>query len=264
MTLRYYLAVSLVLISLTAGCRASDRTTLSLPVDVCSQPGRQVPDGEIPTPRDLYTDALCAKRLIMEQAPRGVVTIFGSARATEDMDSYRYTRRFAYLWTKELGDKYPILTGGGPGIMEAGNRGAMEAGGKSLSFATYFGKGSEKPNRYVTDGYMFASFSQREAEMVDRAAAIVVAPGGVGTEWEIFETLAKIQTGKKNKCPVLLLGRPAVWEPLFARLRYLAGIKTISPQDIGILQVAESPEKAVTLIKKGLDITGKRASGREQ
>lgn len=226
--------------------------TIPLHEDMCRHGGRIVPDGEIPTPQDLATDAFCAERVMRRAAPRGVVTIFGSARAREDWESYRITREFARLWTKQMGDRYPILTGGGPGIMEAGNRGAQEAGGKSLFFSTYFGSGSEKPNAYTTDGYMFASFSQREADMVDRGAAIVIAQGGVGTEWEIYETLSKIQTRKKARCPVILLGPRASWASLFARMDAMAAMRTISPEDVRLLQVAETPEQAVQLIRAGI------------
>lgn len=234
-----------------SGCKDSG-TVIKLDPSRCEQPGRQVADGDIPTPEDLALDVYCAEQVIKRNAPNGVVTIFGSARAKEGMTSYDQTRTFANIWTKKMGAKYPILTGGGPGIMEAGNRGAKEAEGKSLYYATYFGSGAEKTNQYTTDGYMFASFSQREADMVDRAAAIVIAPGGVGTEWEIFETLAKIQTKKKANVPVVLLGSKKMWQPLFDRLSYLAKIKTISLDDLDILQVAETPEEAVALIEKGL------------
>jgi uncharacterized protein (TIGR00730 family) len=233
-------------------CKPSDSITIVLTDSKCNTPGRFVPEGEIPKPSepsDLALDAYCADRLIKTKAPNGVITIFGSARAKEGMKSYDITRKFAYLWTKEMGKKYPILTGGGPGIMEAGNRGAMEAKGQSLSFGTYFGGGMEKPNKYTTGGYMFASFSQREAEMVDRGAAIVIAPGGFGTEWEIFETLSKIQTRKKKHVPVVLLGDKKTWNSLLQRIRHLGSIKTISPEDINILQIAETAEKAVKIIK---------------
>lgn len=211
-----------------------------------------LPDGAIPSPQDLATDAFCAERVIRRSAPRGVVTIFGSARAKEDWESYKLTRDFARLWTQQMGDRYPILTGGGPGIMEAGNRGAKEAGGKSLYFSTYFGSGSEKPNSYTTDGYVFASFSQREADMVDRGAAIVIAQGGVGTEWEIFETLSKIQTRKKARCPVILLGPRASWASLFARMDAMVQARTIGAGDSALLQVAETPAQAVQLIRMGI------------
>jgi len=233
-------------------CKPDGAVTITLSSDSCLSQGRNIPDGELPTPKDLATDTFCAAQIIKRSAPHGVITIFGSARAKENMESYKNTRRFAYLWTKAMGEKYPILTGGGPGIMEAGNRGAVEAGGKSLGFASYFGSGAEKPNKYTTSFYMFASFSQREAEMVDHAAAIVIAPGGVGTEWEIFESLSKLQTHKKNPCPVILLGKKQIWKTLYDRLNYLKKIKTISPENINLLKIAETPEKAVSIIKKAL------------
>ncbi len=249
---RHYLTIGLIATTMVlSGCNQTG-ITIHLDPSRCEQPGRMVPDGEIPTPEDMALDVYCAAEVIKRNAPGGVITIFGSARAKEGMVSYDQTRAFASLWTKKLGQKYPILTGGGPGIMEAGNRGAIEAGGKSLYYATYFGSGAEKANRYITDGYMFASFSQREADMVDWAAAIVIAPGGVGTEWEIFETVSKIQTHKKKAVPVVLLGSKKTWQSLFDRMAYLAKIKTISPKDMDILQVAESPEDAVAIIENGL------------
>jgi uncharacterized protein (TIGR00730 family) len=240
-----------LLISFIA-CNTDSNSEIKLSPEMCKTQGRNLPYGVFPTPKDLAKDAYCALQVIKRNAPNGVITIFGSARARENMKSYKDTRKFASLWTKSYGDKYPILTGGGPGIMEAGNRGAKESGGKSLSFSSFFGSGVEKPNKYTTDGFMFTSFSQREADMVDHAAAIVIAPGGIGTEWEIYESLAKLQTKKKNPCAVVLLGEKSMWKSLFARLHYLGKIKTISVKDISLLQVAETPEKAVAIIKKSL------------
>ena len=99
---------------------------------------------------------------------------------------------------------------------------------------------------------MFASFSQREADMVDYAAGVIIAPGGVGTSWEVYETLSKIQTGKKKRCPVILLGSKEIWKPLLDHMDHLNKLKTISPEDVGLLQLAETPEKAVELLKKEL------------
>jgi uncharacterized protein (TIGR00730 family) len=168
------------------------------------------------------------------------------------MPQYELTRAFARLWSEKHGDTYPIMTGGGPGLMEAGNRGAKEAGKKSLFYATYFGNNNEPTNDYVTDGYMFASFAQREADMVDRAMAIVVGQGGFGTEWEIYESLSKMQTGKKHRVPLVLLGTQADWATLIARINYLASIKTISPDDVNLLVIAETPEKAVAIIEESI------------
>ncbi|MCP4136649.1 MAG: hypothetical protein GY754_37105 [bacterium] len=245
-----------LLIFLLTACGSPDSTIIQFPENLCESPGRLVPKGEIPTPEDLAADAYCAKQIMQRKAPNGVITIFGSSRAKEDMESYKITRKFANLWTKETnkatGKKYPILTGGGPGLMEAGNRGAKEAGGESLSFALYFRKGDATYNKYTTEGYVFSSFSQREADMIDYAAGVVVVPGGIGTEWELYETLAKIQTGKKKPCPLLLLGKKQLWATVFARLEYLKKIKTISPENIDLLRIVETPEEAVAILKKTL------------
>ena len=107
---------------------------------------------------------------------------------------------------------------------------------------------------YTTDGFVFASFSQREAEMVDRAAAIIVAPGGFGTEWEIFETLSKIQTNKKKPVPIILLGRKRYWKSLLARINYLKSLKTISPEDVQLLKQIESPKKAIKFVANFLNL----------
>lgn len=228
--------------------------SVTIPVDdaACSRGGRMLADGEIPTPEDVAKDAFCARRVIARSAPNGVITIFGSSRAKEDWESYKLTRAFAEKWTREMGNKFPILTGGGPGIMEAGNRGAKEAGGKSLFFSTHFGSGAEKPNGQTTDGYLASSFSQREADMVDWAAGVVIASGGVGTEWEIFETISKIQTKKKPACPVVLLGKREIWTTLFARLEAMKAARTISGHELALFQVAETPEQAVAILKSGV------------
>ena len=158
-------------------------------------------------------------------------------------------------WSLAHGDEFPIMTGGSGGIMEAGNRGAKEADAKSLYIATYFHGGVEESvNEYVTHGYIAASFAQREADLVDYAAGIICAPGGVGTSWEIFESLSKIQTRKKNPCPVILLGPKEIWQPLIDYMHHLAKIGTISPEDIDLLQLAETPEAAVAILEKHLKL----------
>lgn len=218
-------------------------------------PGRVVPDGEIPTPADVRRDALAAQKMIRRNAPKGAITIFGSARSKPGSVGYEQTREFAKLWSEKYGEEYPILTGGSKGVMEAGNRGAYEANAKSLYIATYFDTGTEDGvNKYVTDGYLASSFAQREADLVDYAAGIVCAPGGVGTSWEIFESLSKIQTGKKKPCAIILLGSKATWRPLIVYMRDLAKKKTISPEDIDLLQIAETPEEAVRILQKSLKL----------
>ncbi len=235
---------------LLLGC--GDVITLS--PSVCEKPNRKLFLGEIPTSKDLAIDAYCAARIMDKYAPQGFITIFGSARTKPDNERYKVIKEFAKIWTENYSKQYPILTGGGPGIMAAGNEGAKEANGPSLYYSTYFGEGGEKPNHYTTDGFVFASFSQREAEMVDRAAAIIIAPGGFGTEWEIFETLAKIQTNKKKPVPVILLGRFKYWGSLLSRINYLKSIETISPEDTQLLKQVDNSEEAARIVARSLNL----------
>jgi uncharacterized protein (TIGR00730 family) len=218
----------------------------------CAVTNEVVPDGQIPDPAAIAKDAFCARQLMDLHAPQGAVSIFGSARTPEDQEAYRITREFAFKWTQKHGAVYPILTGGGGGIMEAGNRGAYEAKGKSLSIGTWFSGGLERPNAYTTHGYMAASFSQRETDLIDYAAAVVVAPGGFGTEWEIFESLSKIQTKKKKPAPMVFLGGKNTWSTLLSRIETMKKIGTISPEDVHLFHVAESTDAAVEHIEKAL------------
>ncbi|MBN2376566.1 MAG: LOG family protein [Sedimentisphaerales bacterium] len=242
------IALCIILVSVL-GC-TPQAVIINLPNDAWKVDGPMVANGDIPSPQQVAKDAYSAKKLIEQLAPDGVITVFGSARAQEHQQRYINTRRFAYQWTKKMGDKYPILTGGGPGIMAAANRGAREAGGKSLYIGSYFKSGKESINPYCTAGYLASSFAQREADMVDYAAAVVAAPGGIGTEWEIWETLAKIQTGKKKPCPVILLGDKKIWQTLLDRLEHLKTIGTISPKDVNLVHVAETPEAAIEILEK--------------
>ena len=88
--------------------------------------------------------------------------------------------------------------------------------------------------------------------MVDRAAAVVIGQGGVGTEWEIFETLSKVQTRKKARCPIVLLGKRSDWASLFARMDAMKQSRTVSPGDSDLMVVAETPEEAVAIIRAGI------------
>ncbi len=218
----------------------------------CETVNEVVPDGQIPGPAAVAKDAFCAKQLMDRHAPQGAVTIFGSARTPEDQAAYKITREFAFKWTQKHGAKYPVLTGGGRGIMEAGNRGAFEAKGKSLSIGTWFTGGLHGPNTFTTAGYVAASCSRREPALVDYAAAVVIAPGGFGTEWEIFESLSKIQTKKKKAVPVVFLGGKKTWSTFLRRVEDMKAIGTISPEDEHLFYVAETTDAAVLHIEKGL------------
>jgi predicted Rossmann-fold nucleotide-binding protein len=234
----------------------------------CDESQRPFQDGELPTPIDVARDAFCAEDLIQRAAPNGFVIIFGSARE-EAKINFGITQDFAAAWAKsELGRKFPIATGGGTGMMRAGNQGAAQvAGARSLGLPTQFGAGGiEKSlNKFVTvgpdgrsDSFLFASFSQREAEMVDRAVAIVVAAGGVGTAWELFESISKVQTGKKllngkrKATPIIFLGSEEDCKIQREVMLRFVELGTIAPDDVNLIQYIWQPDQAVQVIAAAL------------
>jgi uncharacterized protein (TIGR00730 family) len=243
---------SLMLISVTVTAQSRETLTITLTPELCEMTTLHLPDGSIPSPETLAKDAYCAQRLLKSHAPKGAITIFGSARTKPDQDMYQLARDFAFKWTQKWGHTYPILTGGGRGIMEAGNRGAFEAKGKSLSIGTRFSSGMEKPNLYTTHSYMATSFAQREADLVDYARAIVVLPGGFGTEWEVYESLSKVQTRKKNQVPVILLGGRRAWTSLILRIEDMKAQGTIAPADVNLYQAVDTADQAVLALEQAL------------
>jgi uncharacterized protein (TIGR00730 family) len=256
--------INMLIISTSAlaiNVRFDEKTTVNFD---CQAPQRALSQGELPTALDLARDTACAQDLLQRAAPHGFVTVFGSARDTANIN-FKIAEDFAFNWTmSELGPKFPIATGGGDGIMKAANKGAQEAGGRSLGLPTQFGFGGiEKSlNKFVTtgpdgksDSFMFASFSQREAEMIDQSVAIVIAGGGVGTAWELFESVSKVQTGKKQPktTPIILLGSRAEFQPQLDLLEQFAKVGTIAPQDLALVKIAETPNEAVALIQSALN-----------
>jgi len=147
-----------------------------------------------------------------------------------------------------------VITGGGPGIMEAANRGAHEAGGKSVGFNIVL-PFEQAPNSYVTPSlsFQFHYFAIRKMHFLMRARALVAFPGGYGTLDELFETLTLIQTQKVKSVPVLLFGRE-FWERV-VNFEALVDEGTISPEDLDMFQYVETAEEAWQVIreKNGFD-----------
>ena len=164
---------------------------------------------------------------------------------------YEVAREFARLVTvKSLGSdsrEHVIVTGGGPGVMEAGNRGAAEAGGVSIGLNIVLPH-EQAPNPYVTPDlcFNFHYFAVRKMHFLMRAAAICVFPGGFGTLDEMFESLTLIQTGRMERVPFLLFGRD-FWEKIID-WQALAEAGTIAPEDLELFRFVETAEEAFEIV----------------
>jgi uncharacterized protein (TIGR00730 family) len=226
----------------------------------------------------------------MVQAEQGIestIVIFGSARiqspeaaerrlqaARDDGDEqavrraqmavqmsayYDEARRFAALVTERsrtLESPIFVVTGGGPGIMEAGNRGAHEVGGKSIGLNIVLPH-EQEPNPFITPElcFQFHYFAMRKMHFVMRSIALVCFPGGFGTLDELFETMTLIQTGKSRRRPILLFGR-AFWDKLID-FQHLVDTGMISANDLGLFHYVETAEDAWSRLAEhyGFDAT---------
>ncbi|MDP1709303.1 MAG: TIGR00730 family Rossman fold protein [Candidatus Komeilibacteria bacterium] len=175
------------------------------------------------------------------------VSIFGSARLKEDSPYYQDARRLGYLLGKA---GYEVITGGGPGIMEAGNRGDFEATGQSIGLNIQL-PFNQRTNPYVTKGLGFHYFFTRKVMLAASAQAYVFFPGGFGTMDEFFEVVTLVQTKKMARTPIVLMGRD-YWQPLLEWIDNVVckKIEGIHAEDMGIYTLVSSPEEALKIIKK--------------
>ena len=180
---------------------------------------------------------------------RPAVSIFGSARVPEDSEPYRHARATARIFA-EAG--FAVVTGGGPGVMEAANRGCKEAGGLSVGFNIELPH-EQGVNAYCDIAMTFKHFYARKTMFVKAAEGFVIFPGGFGTLDELFESLTLIQTGKVLNFPVVLFGRD-YWHELLDWVNgdLLAG-GMISPEDVQLLHVTDDPAEAVRLVVNSYD-----------
>lgn len=178
----------------------------------------------------------------------------GSARTQTLADLSQYyaeAERFAHIMTKRSlakgGHDDIVVTGGGPGVMEAGNKGAQEAGGRSIGLNIVLPH-EQAPNEFVTPElcFNFHYFAIRKMHFLMRARAVCVFPGGFGTLDETFEALTLIQTGRMERVPFLLFGR-AFWEKII-NWDALADAGTISEQDLALFRFVETADEAVEAI----------------
>jgi uncharacterized protein (TIGR00730 family) len=169
---------------------------------------------------------------------------------------YEEARRFASLITEQTRDhQHPlyVVTGGGPGIMEAGNRGAHEVGGRSIGLNIVLPH-EQRPNPYITPElcFRFHYFALRKMHFLMRSVALAAFPGGFGTLDELFETLTLIQTGKCRRRPILLFGKD-FWSRLID-FDLLLDTGMISPGDEQLFHYVETAEEAWALLKQEYDI----------
>ena len=177
------------------------------------------------------------------------VTIFGSARLTPDHKMYQMAEKTAALLVK---NGYSVITGGGPGIMEAGNRGAFMAKGESIGLNIEL-PFEQKPNPFIRTLINFHYFFCRKVMFVKYAKAVIVFPGGYGTLDELFESLTLVQTGRMPKVPVILFGS-YYWKGLEDWLKKsILQEKCIDGNDMYLYKIVDDPEdvvKAVTSFHK--------------
>ena len=172
------------------------------------------------------------------------VAVFGSARTRPDQEAYRLAEQVGAGLVRA---GYTVVTGGGPGVMEAANKGAAEAGGTSV------GLGIELPfeaglNEYVNVGINFRYFFVRKMMFVKYSEGFVVLPGGVGTLDELFEALTLVQTGKITNFPIVLVGR-AFWGPLMDWVvGTLVGEGMIAPEDVDLVRMTDDVQECVRWI----------------
>jgi len=175
------------------------------------------------------------------------VSIFGSARTKPENKYYQLAEEVAYLLTQQ---KFGVITGGGPGIMEAGNKGAKRGGGKSvgLNIVLPF---EQEANPYIDSDKIinFDYFFIRKVMFIKYAQGFIVLPGGFGTLDEMFEALTLIQTEKSGKFPVILIGK-SFWTGLIDWIKevLLTEKNNISPEDLDLIQIVDTAEEAVKMI----------------
>jgi len=238
------------------------------------------------TNADFYRYLVCASRFKKKKYPNGFVTIFGSSRISQSNHSgnslidaandklYQQIYELAYNWSKRYSKQYPILSGAGPGIMEAASRGATKAGAPSIGYTTYYGPSRNKKNgdaskafwqyrpkkgkaqTIISDGLIFSSVAVREGVMISHSAAMVFAPGGTGTEWEIYQTIEQMKSGQLKHVPIYIVGDKKIhWQSLYNRLDDMVLRGTIKRHEVESLIVhVDNPKDVLKLLAKDLGV----------
>lgn len=168
------------------------------------------------------------------------VTVFGSARFKEGHEYYEMAEEVGRAIAKT---GFTVMTGGGPGIMEAANKGAFEAGGMSVGCNIRLPR-EQEANRYMNENVTFDFFFVRKTLLLKYSYAFVVLPGGWGTMDELFETLTLVQTGMIHHFPVVLMGK-SYYQPLIDYLDFMLAQGTISAEDLKLVKLTDDPREAM-------------------
>lgn len=172
------------------------------------------------------------------------VSVFGSAHARADNPAYAAARELGRVLARE---GFAVVTGGGPGLMEAANRGAQDVGGVSIGFNIELPH-EQRPNGYLDLCLTFRHFYVRKTMFVKAADGFVILPGGFGTLDELFEVLTLVQTGKSRRRPILLFGRD-YWSQLI-NFQLLVDTGMIAAEDLQLFHYVESAEEAWALLEQ--------------
>jgi uncharacterized protein (TIGR00730 family) len=199
--------------------------------------------GELATLVNVMRDFMRGLRTLHFVGP--CVTVFGSARVKPDTPYYLLARQLGAA-IAELG--FTVMTGGGPGVMEAANRGAKDVGGRSVGCNIELPH-EQVPNAYLDRHVTLHYFFVRKTLLVKYSYAFVALPGGFGTMDELFEALTLIQTGKIQDFPVIIMGCD-YWRELLDFIRKMPGAGTISPLDLDLVLATDSVDEAVAWIKE--------------
>lgn len=175
------------------------------------------------------------------------VSIFGSARARPGDPNYQAAEEIGRLLVK---NGYAVITGAGPGVMEAANKGASEAGGQSIGLNIELPM-EQRPNPYVKTLIRFRYFFVRKVMFVKYASAFIVLPGGFGTMDELFEALTLIQTQRMERFPIVLVGK-SYWLDLRKWMeKHLLDNEMIDAADLNLFTIVEKPAEVIEAIKSG-------------